>query len=266
MFDKAALEFLTSNLNQFEIVSASIDSKPASELLALAPGVKLESLELYQSAPNRIRQTPKLLSCQSFLEYVTEFKEEGTSIYLDTENASFVAILDHPTAGKPSWCSHRASYKPKLSLQWRAWTEINRAKMTQIELAHFIEERFDDFIKPEANVMLKSALDFQATEKLALGSSANLDNGGVKFTFTKDNVSKTVTFPHRIKIAVPVFENEEPTELEARVRYRTTAEGVLSFTISLVLDPRMILRRATSDIAEEIREFLGTCNLYEGTV
>lgn len=262
MFDKEALAYLDAHLNGHEEIEADY----ASRLLALPRDSQIVSLENYQKAPNRIQQKVTLLSCVSFCAYVNRFKNESSSVYLNAADGKFEAVLDHHAAGEPSWASHRAGFKPKQSMEWQAWAQMHRQKVTQLELAEFVEEMLDTIIDPAPNVMLKAALDFQSNESLTLASSQSLDDGATRFNFAKDNVNKSVTFPHRIKVGIPLFENEQPQELEARIRYRTSGEGALTFTIAFVKDPRAILRDAMLDIAKNIME--GTVDIfhYEGSI
>jgi len=235
-----------------------------AELVSLPSGMKIESLESFQSAPNAIRQKVSLYSCASFCEYVNRFKQDGSTVYLNVDGGSFVAVLDHDEPDAPAWRAHKATFAPKKSLEWMAWMSIHKKSITQVELAHHIEERLDDISVPEPNVMLQAALEFQSNERLALASSTNLDNGGTRFTFKKDNVAKSVEFPHRIKIRIPVFENEDMIEMDARVRYRTDGDGVLQFSFSFVRDPSTILRSALVSLADEIRAETAGLHHYEG--
>lgn len=261
--EREALQFLKDNLEQFKFLVAE-DS--ASELVALSVNTKIESLEQYQEKPNRIKRQVKMLSCDSFTNYINRFKNAETSVYLDVDQGKFGAMLDHYGTDSPSWCDHAVGFEPKLSLEWAAWCNINDQKLSQLDLAHFIEGNLNDIVKPEPNVMLKAALKFQSNENLAFSSAMNLDDGSVKFNFTKDNVSKSLTFPHRIMIRIPVHENQDQLELELRVRYKTSTEGVLSFKMSLVESPRKIERDALLTLAEIISSNTEDLRQYEGSM
>ena len=223
----------------------------------------LHSLEQYQPAPNRIKAKPALASCESFCEYVNRFKNEETTVYLDMHKGMFRAALDH-YGTEPSWVDHTASFEPLTSLQWQAWTRIHKQAHPQVNFAEFIEENLDDIVEPPANEVLKAALQFQSKENVTLDTAQNLDSGAVKFNFVKDSISSTVTFPHRIKVLIPVFENEPPKELEARIRYRVSTEGALSFTFSFVRNPQMVHRKALEDIADNINKNVADAKIYQG--
>jgi len=261
--DKTALEYLRDHLQLYRQLEGEIEVE--STLLALPNDVQLESLERFQDHPNSIKQAANLHSVSSFCAYINRFGNPDTSIYLDVDHGSFAAVLDHH-GQEPAWCKHRATLAPKLSLEWNAWKNIHRKSIGQVTLAHFIEERINDITEPEPGEVLGAALQFQANENLALGSSHNLDDGSVRFTFTKDNTSKTVDFPHRIKIIIPIHENETPNELEARIRYKIDGDGALVFVVSLVKDPSMVVRDELLRLAEEIRKDTEDKHVYEGSI
>lgn len=260
--DRTALEYIANSAVHEPVKSETSES----ELLTIPSNRTLVSLEKHQEAPNRIRQSAKLFSAKSFCDYVNRFKQDSSTVYLDVDSGRFSAVIDHHEPGTPSWCSHKAIFRPKLSMEWSAWTRIHKKPLTQIDLAQFIEEMLDSIVEPEPNVMLKSALDFQSNEKLALGSTTNLDDGSTRFNFTKDNVSKSVTFPHRIKISIPLHENEPRQTLEGRVRYRTDGDGQLTFKFSFVKDPETIQRNALLTLGETIREGVNGLDQYEGAL
>ena len=268
MIDKDALAYLQANLvgHRHLVTNDNI----ASSLVELAGNSKIESLEQFQDAPNRIKQKAKLFSCESFCSYVNRFRDEATTVYLNVDAGRFAAVLDHhdSDAGNqlPAWCDHRAIYEPKQSLEWGAWTGIHKRPMSQTELAMFIEEQLDSIAKPEPNEMLKAALDFQSNESLVLGSTTNLDDGSTRFSFTKDNVTKNVTFPHRVQIWIPLHENEARNLLDLRVRYRTNSDGVLTFIVSFVKDPNVIQRDALLALQRKIEELVSDVSQYEGTL
>ncbi len=263
MIDRSALEFLQEHVQPFQNVE-SVGSESA--LIARPCTVAIESMEQYQPRPSQIKQGVQLASMISFCEYIKRFGDEDTSIFLNADQAFFKAMLDYHGSGEASWCRHTASFSPKRSLEWESWTQLHKQPINQITLAHFIEERVSDILAPSPGEVLQAALEFQAVENLVLGSSHNLDDGSVRFVFTKDNASKTVDFPHRIQIRIPVFENEEPEELAVRIRYKVDGDGALVFVVSLVKDPAMIVRNRLVAMAASIRKQCEGKYVYEGSL
>lgn len=266
MINKEALEKLQAELVGFHEIPTHESAPPIdSQLVAISPGVRLESLEQFQKAPNRTTHSATLMSADSFCKYVNTYGDDSSVVYLSLEDGgSFEAVLDHHGKDDPSWCDHRASFKPRLSPEWTAWKAADGKKFSQVELAHFVEDVLDTFVAPEPNQMLKAALDFQSNESLVLAASQNLDNGNTKFTFSKENASGSVTFPHRAKISVPIHENEPAVELEVRLRYRTSSDGVLQFLVSFVHRVDLIQRDAVRALAKRIEQATAELTQFEG--
>lgn len=258
--EKDTLQLILDQYTQYSRIEGL-----ASNVVAVAEGSTLESLESYQIQPNRINHVARLNSCDSFCQYVNRFKEPSTSIYLNVNEGVFMAVLDHYDAGEPDWAHHQAVFKPKRSIEWQNWMGILDRKLTQIELAEFIERVLDDIQEPMPNEMLQAALQFEANESMVLASDTNLDNGATRFVFSKDNKTAAVEFPHRIRIAIPLHEAEAAYDIEARIRYKTSNEGGLSFTISFAQDPRRIEREALLDLSKQITKYCDDLHLYEGT-
>lgn len=263
MFTEEALKTLLTKANGLRVVD--IEDDIASQLLLINDDWSLKTLEDFQDKPNRVRRAPVLQSSESFCDYVNKFAKDESTVYLNVPDGKFIAILDHHTPTRPTWADHRASFTPKMSSEWLAWSSVHREKLSQLNLAYFIEENLDAIVHPEPNVMLKAALDFQSNEKLAFASAINLDDGGTRFNFTKDNANKSIEFPHRITVKLAVFENEEPVELAARVRYKTSSDGALSFVISFVQDPSRIQRDELRAVGASIRDMTNNLAQYEGT-
>jgi uncharacterized protein YfdQ (DUF2303 family) len=261
--DDAALQFLKDNLHGHEKVDSPVAT---SDLVVITQTSKIVSLEEFQEQPNQIKQSPSLFSCASFCQYINRFAAEDSTVYLDVDKGRFTAVLDHHGSDEPRWCRHKATFAPKQSLEWTSWRGVHKKPQSQLDLAQFIEERIDDISSPEPNKVLQAALDFQANEKLALGSHQNLDSGTLRFTFTKDNAARNVDFPHRIKIAIPLHENEERQELEVRIRYRVDGNGALAFTVSFVKNPDALMRAALVKLASTIRQGTGDLAHYEGAL
>lgn len=260
MLTKEALQHIETRA-----VAAEVHTIDKNKLMVVPTDCKLESLEKYLDAPLRIARNAVLLSSESFCTYVNRFKNDGTTVYLNASRGQFVAVIDHPAdAITPAWERHTAKFAPVESAEWRAWCNIDGKKLTQTELAHFVELVLDTFDKPEPADMLKAATEFQSVETMSYGSAQNLDNGEVKFNFQRERTNASVTFPHRVRVALPIHENEDPTTFEARVRYKVDSNGVLSFTISFVTLPNVMKRDALLAIAKDIAEDIDGVHIYEG--
>jgi uncharacterized protein YfdQ (DUF2303 family) len=264
--DGDALQWVKDHTEPFKEI---IDSDSDSMLVACPVSVGIKSLENFQATPNRIERSVSLSSVDSFCDYVNRFKKDHTSVYMHTSrnnggDSGFVALLDHYGRSSPSWCDHTALHIPERSIEWRAWTGIHGKSLTQLELASFIEDNLSDIYEPDSNVMLQAALAFESNEDMTLASSMNLDNGATEFRFTKGNKVSDVQFPHRITLRIPVFENDKPKTIAARVRYKTSSDGVLTFKIWLVDNGGRIERDVMMELSAHIIGKVSDVIIYEG--
>lgn len=246
-----------------------------SDALVIPKEGQLRSLEEFKPAPDAIRADPRLQSSASFIDYVKRFITSETSVYLDLRGAPkgdfgrevpahFMAVLDHHGRGAPAWGRHRATFVPDLSLEWNAWRGLHDGgQIAQRALIAFIEDHFTDIVTPDSTAVLNAVQKFELVEKHTYESQQNLDNGNVALTFIKASVPKTVEFPHRLTIAVPVYENEAITQLVLRLRFEAS-EGALRFRAQFVQDPERTQRNALRVIAQRIREGLAGAQMYEG--
>ena len=250
MFTRDALEYLRTVLHRD--FTATVVAGTDATVLPLPKDLVLHDLERFQAHPNAVRAAVQLLNVDSFCDYVNRFATEVSTIYLDTASGKFAAVIDHHDR-EPAWCQHRAIFEPRLSAEWVAWRTIHGNKLSQIEFAHFVEAQLDTISYPEPAEILKAALDFQSNESLVLGSAMNLDDGSTRFNFVKDNVARSVKFPHRIGLFVPIYSNENPQDIELRIRYRSSSDGALSFFITFVQNPVVIEEKGLNTLATLVR-------------
>lgn len=235
---------------------------------------EIVDLEKHQKAPNRIKHAVTLTSESAFVEYVKRFIRPETTVFIGAN--SFNAVLDYhdrdrlsasadgPKADSPSWCEHKATYSPAFSFQWKAWLELNKKPLSQVEFAQFLEERLDDIHTPAPAKVLEATLKFEQAQALNLGSSTNLDTGEARFQFTKDNVKTDVSFPHRFALRIPIYENQAPQEIECRFRYRVDNVGVLKLWYQFVRHQDELVRKNFENVVAAIRSKLPDVAFYEG--
>lgn len=240
----------------------------ASKVVAAHREVSLRSLEEFQERPNRIKHSAMLASSKAFCDYVLRFKEPDTSIYLDlvSEEPGFTAVLDHHGFEKPNWQRHVAVFTPRFSLEWQAWKELHEAGgITQETLVQFFEDHVDDCFDPAPSAILTRLKTFEAVEKHTYQSAMSLENGNIKLTYVKDGGQRSVEFPHKLRLALPVLENEKAVPLDAKLRYRT-AEGSIRFFFQFTHDPRRVERDQLRALASAIQTTCAGVACYEGAV
>lgn len=239
-----------------------------SEVVTVAPGVSVQSLEPFQARPNRTKHVATVDSSASFIAYVNRFKGPETSVYLDivSDEPSFAAVIDHHGKDVTDWRQHGATFKPRVSLEWKAWTELhNGGAVKQGELLAFFEDHLNDLLSPAPTVMLQALQKFELAEKHTYKSALNLDNGNIAVNYIKDGQPLKVEFPHTMTLAIPVLENEASIVMDGRLRYRTS-EGKIAFTFQFKHDPSRLLRDTLRDLSKRIAAGTEGVTHYEGRV
>ena len=235
----------------------------------------VNSLEHLLPAPTRKRGNVNLLDTASFIAYA---KDQGSlancRLYADVDyeqsQCKLVAIIDdHGSAPeKAQWRDHRATFAPKLSLEWRRWVGGHKAPMLQAEFAAFIEENLGDIASvsgsPTGAQMLEMALAFEATSEKRFKRRIDLQAGGVQLEYVDkadETTSAKMRMFQRFAIGIPVFQGSASAyPVEARLKFRQVSDS-LQFWYELIR-PDRIFRLAVDDDLKAIKEATGFPLLY----
>ena len=242
---------------------------------ALVPeDYRVESLERFHTRPFRIRQCVTLQSIESFIDYVRVHHNDYSVIFFDEDKmlAEFVADYHdtRPSPQAPDWCSHRAVYQAVYDERWVKWLKSDNEYMTQIELAHFIEQRVKDFVVPKDHPtapsgtdMLTLATDFVAKKDVVYSKGVNLANGDIQFQYSSKDHKGTMEVPSEFFVGIPLFKNNQPYVINARFRYRLV-EDQLRFRFEL-MHLEDIRRFAVDAMLDELRK-LSSLRVFLGSI
>jgi len=213
----------------------------------LPPGHSIHDLEELLPAPERIRVTTRFISLESFMRYVNEFKQEGTTVYISPDGSA-KGIIDGPSKGAPRWGQHIAHFTPTYSDRWRTWDALHKRAQGQKQFAEFVEDNNADFVAPPGADMLDIAQTLQAEQSAVFESGIRTDSGNVSLSYKKTTTAKAgqrgdLQIPSMFAIRLPILEGEPARTIEMRLRYDLT-EGKLTLTYE-------ILRRTA--LLEEVR-------------
>lgn len=240
-------------------------STPDARPYALVPD-GYTVLELPRAhVPERPRAIVRLRDAASFVRYFNDHKTDYSRIFAGLDPALFLAVFDEFSAVTPGdagvwpqadWREFRAAFSVPPSREWLLWHAANRKPMSQVSFAEFLQDNLPDVVQPAGADLLELALNFEAAQSGTYVATQRLQDGSHNLQWRADNnASGTVKLPEHITLMIPVFENEAPSELQARLKYRVK-EGNLSLWFELVR-PHKVLEAAFRSAWERIADGTG---------
>lgn len=282
----AALEAtVRKNLEPRTMRVCAPDGAGAEVLLLPSPGGGMQAVSTApfvdptRPRPLRRKGTAKLDTIESFIDHTNRHSGATSAIFVS--KTSLTAIYNYNeggggTAGLAHFGDHRAVFDPKLSDEWRAWTERSGVPMDQEDFGAFIDAHIADLVDPPETITPGTLLDtFRATgarlanridvvnvsEQFTLRVDSeivgmrNLDNGTLQVSYketTKGADGGDVRVPRAFVIAIPVFELGPLALIPARLRFKKSGGQVLwSFDL---WEPKRAMEAEVSGMIERIRK------------
>jgi len=234
-------------------------------------GYTVEPLET-ALRPEHPQALVKLRDATSFIAFLHDHALPQSRIYAQLDPARFLAVIDDfMTTGQipeseaddiaaeteqAAWREFRVEFAVPPSREWTTWTKVHGQHMSQLAFAEFLQDNLPDVVQPAGAELLEMALNFQAVQSGQFVATQRLQDGSHNLQWKADNnASGTVKLPEMLTLSIPVFENEAPRELQARLRYRLK-EGTLALWIELIR-PHKVLEAAFRDAWQRIGEQSG---------
>lgn len=215
-----------SDNREFLIVPSGFEEKEVSDPY----GLKL-------ATPRYIKQTAKMETVDSLVDYVNRFKGAETMLFAEISSNRIVALMDYHAADKAAHVAHRVNMDLPFSEEWRIWTGISGQLKPQLEFARFLEENGADVRAPDAGELLEACRDLQANRKVNFIKAVRTASDNENFEYTDETEAKTrggIELPTRFVLGIPVYFGEPDVELHAFLRWRIDPDkGGLSLGIQL---------------------------------
>lgn len=194
----------------------------------------LQSLEELMPAPVRIKAHPEFSDVAGFADYVKEFKEAGSRVFVDEDRLRFCVVFDCHHKGQPAWGDHSASLGLKLSHEWEKFKKLDGMLMDNAAFAEFIEDHVAYIQNNDMSGadLLSMAQNLKVEFKGDLAIESTLHSGLRNLVIRDDHVmagkcgDKTLSFPEKLKLTLRIFRGGEAYPIEVFVRYRASKEGV----------------------------------------
>lgn len=221
------------------------------------------------AAPPRKIGTVKMGDAASFVKYWEIHREDSSVIYADIAKPGFTALFDEHEKHAPKYRSHRATFSPQFSPEYKEWIAKNRQPFAgNEELALWIEDQLPDFVTPGGAAMLQMALNFKVVQNASFGKAIRLKDGRTVFSYTNDvqgssdHESGSVQIPDQFEIAIPVYAglNVSNHQFLARFRYRLNG-GKLTLWYELIR-PHKVIESAYGGMVAEIEKGSGVVVMF----
>ena len=182
--------------------------------------------------PSRIKQKVIVDTRASLVSYANRFQDHRSVIIADYDAGTISAHLDfhgdneHELAAQHN--AHTATLKLRDSEEYARWNEMEGGMHSQEEFAMFIEENVADVSDPDHSDLIEICRELEASQGVRFKSGTRLDNGDRAFTYeTETHVKSEISVPQEIRLQIPLYFGEEPTEIRAKFRFRPTTTGLV---------------------------------------
>lgn len=254
-----------------DIVKAGIHGTKMSGVspadIVVFPDKTIKSLELYAEFPRRIRSIVQLCEAKSFVQYLNAHKlADATAIFGSAceKGGHFTAIVDYHNSkdGSASWGEHVAVFNLVTTPEWDRWLASNQRLMTQEQFAEFLEDNLSDVVNPDAATLLEMAQLLTGKKGVTFKSGRNLRDGSIDFQYseqieaTAGRRDDTMKLPDHFVIGLTPFVGANGVEVKARLRFRISDSGKLSF-MYLLDRPFKIVEHAFQATRDQIQTETG---------
>lgn len=256
--------------NKTEVIAFELPNSELAQVLVKHKDTEVD-MELFEKllpAPLHCATHVTLHTAQSFAEYLNKFSDDDTMIFIDLQQAKFVAIIDyHRADSDPQHGHHRATYQCPKTPEWNTWLKHSGEKMSQVEFALFIEDNAEEITNPQGAQMLEIAGSLQATNKHDFSSAIKLDNGETQFAYNevidgKAGKNGQLDIPTEITVQLQPFQGGPAYERKARFRYRISNGGLMMWYD--LVRPQKCIEDAVQDTLTQIKTQVNGCNFLMG--
>jgi uncharacterized protein YfdQ (DUF2303 family) len=232
--------------------------KPLGIVVPVGSTLVVPDLSAWRVAPSRKRGTYKPATVEAFSQYVTEHLDlDASTVWVHPTNGKVVAVLDDHQTKKPGWREWHVDLQLAHTAEWNYWIAQDRKMLSQVDFAEHIEGGLEEIAVPDGADLLEIAQTFHMTSSANFRSSIRLSTGQQQFQYDEDGqatagLTGQLAVPTQILLVVAPFFGEEPSRINARLRFRLN-QGKL--TLGYMLDrPEVIVRDALEKVADTLAE------------
>lgn len=174
-------------------------------------------------------------------------------VWADLDARKVTAILD----GQAGWHQHRVILELRHSSEWADWAKIDNQLLEQTVFAEFVEDHISSIAEPDAGRLLDIAQTLKGHVDTQWKQQKLLANGQTAFVWEERVEAKAgqkgdLAIPNELTLALRPFQGSAPVGVDARFRFRPSAEGI-RLGVRLV-EREHVLENAFAEIVTAIDE------------
>lgn len=174
-------------------------------------------------------------------------------VWADLDARKVTAILD----GQAGWRQHRVILELRHSSEWVDWAKIDNQLLEQTVFAEFVEDHISSIAEPDAGRLLDIAQTLKGHVDTQWKQQKLLANGQTAFVWEERVEAKAgqkgdLAIPNELTLALRPFQGSDPVGVDARFRFRPSAEGI-HLGVRLV-EREHVLENAFAEIVTAIDE------------
>lgn len=226
--------------------------------------INIEQVEKYLPKPFRKKGTFKMGDADSFIRFFNEGKNEQSRIFaqVDDTGGIFRGVLNFQ-GDEPSFNDHVVTFQLEQTLEWKRWMTQNKARMSQVEFATFLEENTALFVEPKGADLLELIQTLDGKSNVSVSQAIKLQNGQLKVNYDEEVELKgasttqagTMTLPTILNVGIAPFQGTKPYAIKARLRYRIESRKITFWYETI--DAHSVVREVCKQVVDLIVEKTG---------
>lgn len=222
---------LDAAIDAARLATPEINHEDGRKHVFVPNGYQLQDVTDPNHLPPHIKQRIVVDDRASLTAYANRFSDSRSIIIADYDNGTIKAHLDwhadNQNGLSPQHSTHSVTLALRESEEYKRWSAMENDLHTQQEFAFFIEENVADVNDPDSSTLLEICRELEATQGASFKSGTRLDNGDRSFVYENETrVKNEMVVPTQIKLAIPIYQGEDPTIITANFRFRVKPDAL----------------------------------------
>lgn len=186
MFDKEAIQAIQEGASIEQASEAVQLALKGDCAVALPNNFVTHDLEAYLPNRRRARGLMATATLEAFADYTKQHAEEGSTVFVDSENLSATAVLNLGNPTKAGQCDNLAKLTPKKTAAYYALLDHTRGNaLSQTAVAEFFEDwvGFAKFFNDDGEIMSPKAI--AALRKISIEAMRKMENAEGQLSATR---------------------------------------------------------------------------------